>query len=70
MPAKCLVNGCDWDTDEPIHHVAGCLASWHVYETHPDVWREKVGDRPPVDPDPRTPEGLAIAMIEVILSAP
>lgn len=38
---------------ETREDIAGCLATWHVYENHPDVWRSVIGDRPPVDPDPR-----------------
>lgn len=48
-------NFCDWETAEPERAVSGCLASWHVYEKHPDVWRRVIGDRPPLDPDPRIP---------------
>jgi hypothetical protein len=31
------------------------VAVWHVYEDHPDVWRELAGDRPPDAPDVRDP---------------
>ena len=51
MAASC--NFCDWETGEPQRHVAGCMATWHVYEQHPDIWRQVAGDRPPADPDPR-----------------
>jgi hypothetical protein len=53
MAACC--NFCDWETGEPERSVAGCLATWHVYEKHPDIWRQVAGDRPPLDPDPRIP---------------
>ena len=46
---------CEWQTMEPEYRVSGCLATWHVYENHPDVWRRIMGDRPPRDPDPRDP---------------
>lgn len=56
MAAYCKLPGCDWMTGEPVRDIAGCLAAWHVYEDHPEVWRELFGSRPPVDPDPRIPE--------------
>jgi hypothetical protein len=46
---------CDWQTLEPEPAVSGGLATWHVYEQHPEAWRRIVGDRPPRDPDPRIP---------------
>lgn len=27
-------------------------AVWHVYDTHPEVWKRVIGDRPPLDPRP------------------
>lgn len=48
-------NHCPWRTADPDRFVSGCLASWHVYEAHPDIWRAVFGDRPPLDPDPRDP---------------
>jgi hypothetical protein len=56
MAHSCTIKGCKWYTIEPNRHYSGCLASWHVYEEHPDVWRGLFGDRPPNDPDPRDPE--------------
>lgn len=53
MASRCLVDGCVWMSAETREDIAGCLATWHVYENHPDVWRSVIGDRPPVDPDPR-----------------
>lgn len=46
---------CPWRTSEPEPAVSGALASWHVYEQHPESWRQAIGDRPPRDPDPRIP---------------
>jgi hypothetical protein len=66
MPARCKVKDCRWDTQFLNPHIAGCLATWHVYEEHPDVWREVCGDRPPNDPDPRTKRGMAMAIIGAI----
>jgi hypothetical protein len=31
------------------------MATWHVYEDHLDIWLALIGDRPPLDPDPRDP---------------
>lgn len=36
-----------------LGHWAKCEAVWHVYEEHPHVWVDVVGDKPPADPDPR-----------------
>jgi hypothetical protein len=55
MAARCLLPGCGWVTGEPIEKIAGALVTWHVYEKHPDVWVELIGERPPADPDPRDP---------------
>jgi hypothetical protein len=60
MAAICYQGGCGWQTGEPVRVIAECLATWHVYEKHPAVWRSVIGDRPPADPDPRTPEGRAV----------
>lgn len=66
---RCLLPNCGWDSgpiggdDKASIDVAGCLSTWHVFEKHYDVWREQFGDSPPLDPDPRTPEGLT----EIIL---
>lgn len=41
-------------------HAAGCAMTWHVYEMHPQVWKNVIGDQPPRDPRPETvghPEG-------------
>lgn len=53
MAASCRF--CDWETGEPERHVAGCLATWHVYEEHRPVWALIFGDSAPTDPDPRIP---------------
>jgi hypothetical protein len=50
------VPDCPWKTGETIRDIAGYMATWHVYEKHPDLWRDAAGDRPPLDPDPRIPE--------------
>jgi hypothetical protein len=63
MPAFCHQDDCGWETGEPNRDIAGCLAAWHVYEDHPDVWLRVIGDRPPADPDPRTPEGRAVLAV-------
>lgn len=58
---------CEWVASDPRSHISGCLMTWHVFEKHPDVWREKFGDRPPRDPDVRTEEGMITAMMEMML---
>jgi hypothetical protein len=50
-----VCTNCGWQTLEPEQVVSGCLAAWHVYEQHPELWRRVMGDRPPGDPDPRIP---------------
>lgn len=55
MAAYCRVTGCKWITPELNKEIAGCLATWHVYENHKDVWFNLFGERPPLDPDPRIP---------------
>jgi len=55
---------CEWAAEEVTRHAAGSLASWHVYEQHPDTWRSLFGDRPPIDPDPRTAAGRQKALAE------
>jgi hypothetical protein len=55
MPPRCAQPGCGWQTLNPEQPVSEGLAVWHVYEDHPDVWRQIAGDRPPRDPDPRDP---------------
>jgi hypothetical protein len=67
MPANCKVPGCNWKTNIPSRHISGCLATWHVYEKHYDVWVRVIGECPPIDPDVRTAEGLAQAVIEEAL---
>lgn len=67
MSAKCLVPSCKWATEIPSRHIAGCLATWHVYEEHREQWIRTFGDRPPTDPDPRTEEGLRLAISEEII---
>ncbi len=69
MASRCLVPNCDWTSEVPIKSVAGCLATWHVFEKHYDVWQGIFRDRPPVDPDPRTEEGMTIAMAMEVLDA-
>jgi len=54
MAAGCYE--CDWRTPEVVRHIAGCQATWHVYEEHPVTWALTAGDRPPADPDARIPE--------------
>lgn len=45
---------CWWVSEDYLtHDLAGCRASWHVYEAHPEAWAALFGSRPPVDPDPR-----------------
>jgi hypothetical protein len=73
MASYCKVPECGWFTEEPVEAIAGCLATWHVYEKHRDVWDKVLGDRPPRDPDPRTPEGMkliALWLVEDLLDAP
>lgn len=54
--AVCDVTGCGWISgSQPNATVAGCMATWHVYEEHRDVWVTLAGDRLPADPDPRIP---------------
>lgn len=55
----CQVSGCNWITEIYEEDITGCLATWHVFEEHPEVWKEIIGDRPPIDPDPRTEAGMA-----------
>lgn len=63
----CKVGSCIWAADEDLPiHVSGCLTTWHVYEDHPEIWLEQIGNRPPNDPDPRTDEGMAIAILQQI----
>lgn len=64
MAARCTVGNCGWKTDVESRHISGCLATWHVFETHPKVWRQLFGDMPPRDPDPRTKQGMAEAIVE------
>lgn len=69
MAAKCLVDNCDWETNMPSRHIAGCMATWHVFEKHHDIWQESLGDRPPTHPDPRTREGMLQAIAEDLIDA-
>jgi hypothetical protein len=55
MVYECKQPGCKWRTAEPEEFVSQCLATWHVFEDHPDIWLAVIGDRPPRDPDPRDP---------------
>ena len=51
---------CPWLTDEPAAPIAEARAVWHVYREHPGTWLALAGsDRPPLDPDPDTPDGYA-----------
>ena len=50
---------CDWYTEDPVKRIAEARATYHVYRKRPERWREVVGDRPPLDPDPDTPDGFA-----------
>jgi hypothetical protein len=64
MSARCLVPNCSWTTGEPKKYISGCLATWHVYEEHPDVWYKQFGNRPPNDPDVRDP--LTRKILEIL----
>lgn len=45
---------CPWvSVPYPTRGLAGCRATWHVFEDHPTVWSAMFGSVPPVDPDPR-----------------
>lgn len=65
--SRCLFPTCTSGKDgkpwrsgkQPTRDIAGCLATWHVYEAHPEEWKRIAGDRHPVDPDPRDPEVYA-----------
>ncbi|HEV2175235.1 MAG TPA: hypothetical protein VGR71_16800 [Nitrospira sp.] len=60
MPkVTCQVTECSWTAEDPIQDLAGCLATWHIFEEHPDVWTEIFGSGRPLDPDPRTESGRA-----------
>jgi hypothetical protein len=67
MAARCLLENCGWTTSEPFHDIAGCFATWHVYEEHPDVWRTQFGSRLPEDPDPRIPEVYALLLVREVM---
>jgi hypothetical protein len=55
---RCTI--CGWFTDEPVKRIAEARSSWHVYRAHPETWRQVIGsNRPPLDPDPDTAQGLA-----------
>jgi hypothetical protein len=49
---------CEWQSTE-IPPLDMSEATWHVYEEHRELWNEVFGDRPPHDPDVRTPGGRA-----------
>ena len=55
MAHSCRQPGCEWHIAELEEFVSQCMATWHVYEDHPDIWQALIGDRPPRDPDPRDP---------------
>jgi len=66
--AYCRVPDCRWVSREfQFRDMAGCAASWHIYEKHPETWRDLFGDRPPNDPDPRTDAGLAEIFLRNVL---
>jgi hypothetical protein len=60
--ASCLVPECGWSAAEACRDMAGCLATWHVYEKHPEIWRDLAGNRVPADPDPRVPGQRAVLL--------
>ncbi len=50
--SSCCV--CEWTSgDYSTSDMAGCAATWHVYEAHRAEWLNLFGDNPPRDPDPR-----------------
>jgi hypothetical protein len=60
--SRCKLGECKWTAENPVEGIVGCLATWHVYEDHRDVWLAVAGNRPPRDPDPRTEEGRRLIM--------
>jgi hypothetical protein len=60
--SECKVSGCGWTAEAPIKDIAGCAATWHVFERHPEVWESMFGCSPPVDPDPRSDDGLLVIL--------
>jgi hypothetical protein len=44
---------CYWVSPKyPTQHMAGCAATWHVFEEHRDAWRALFGSMDPRDPKP------------------
>jgi hypothetical protein len=43
---------CDWDTGDIMDDDAAVSAMvWHVFNKHPNEWKESMGtDEPPIDP--------------------
>lgn len=62
MISRCRLGKCEWESEGPVEGIVGCLATWHVYEDHPEIWAAFAGDRPPTDPDPRTEQGRRLIM--------
>lgn len=50
---RCLVCDNAERSPFPTRTQAQDAAVWHVYEHHPEEWRRVIGDRPPLNPDPR-----------------
>ena len=50
--AQCLHCG-DEDPGWPTRTEAQDAAVWHVFEKHPDHWRDVIGQRAPLRPRPR-----------------
>jgi hypothetical protein len=65
---RCMLGSCGWASPDEPDQFSGCRATWHIFEDHPDVWLRTFGDRKPVDPDPRTDEGMMAIRVNIILS--
>lgn len=51
---RSLCSLCDWRSDPYLSRdLAGCRATWHVYESHRSAWQAMFGNTLPRDPDPR-----------------
>jgi hypothetical protein len=49
---------CPWASPPyPTRDLAGCAATWHVFEGHRETWRSMFGGLSPRDPDPRLTRG-------------
>jgi hypothetical protein len=44
---------CRWAESWDSRSNAQDAATWHVFEQHREAWLDAVGNRPPVEPDPR-----------------